>query len=298
MIAVIRYKTPYFINKRDRLFISFALGNDVSLRCVLGLPTLLALCELINLVKGGFICSEIGRTFPLTCIAVNKILEYSRSIHQLRRWSQKRLDYKFAKIHRTSSMMKDVDGLSRHIDVLIYRYLTQARSMHLVDIAKRPFSYSFDSFISCSNPRRVTASNSTITTETYSPLPHFQLFSIFHFILHPYLFFNHIPSQNLLLISFITLFPLKTLFCYLLTPLLPLLVHSFLFGLEEQLHTSDSKQTCTVIVLLPCSQNLLYRNIQHSHIFFIALNYLQIFVVYLISRLQNNVFTTIRTLGH
>ena len=67
-------------------------------------------------------------------------------------------------------MMKDVDGLSRHIDVLIHRYLAQACSMRLVEIAKRPFAYSFDSFISCSNPRRVTISDSTITTEASSTL--------------------------------------------------------------------------------------------------------------------------------
>ena len=66
MTAIIRYRTPYFINKRDPLFVYFALGNDVSLQCVLGLPTLLALSGLINLVKGEFLCSEIGRTFPLT----------------------------------------------------------------------------------------------------------------------------------------------------------------------------------------------------------------------------------------
>ena len=66
MTAVIRYKTPYFFNKSEPFFISFALDNDVSLWCVLGLPTLLALGELINLVKGEFICSEIGQTFPLT----------------------------------------------------------------------------------------------------------------------------------------------------------------------------------------------------------------------------------------
>ena len=34
--------------------------------CVLGLPTLVALGELINLVKGEFICSEIDCTLPLT----------------------------------------------------------------------------------------------------------------------------------------------------------------------------------------------------------------------------------------
>ena len=42
MTAVIRYRNPYLVNKRDPLFISFALGNDVLLRRVLGLPTLLA----------------------------------------------------------------------------------------------------------------------------------------------------------------------------------------------------------------------------------------------------------------
>ena len=72
MTAVIRYRTPYFIHKRDPLFIYFALGNDVSLRCVLGLSTLLALGGLINLVKGEFICSEIGRTFPLTLDPLGK----------------------------------------------------------------------------------------------------------------------------------------------------------------------------------------------------------------------------------
>ena len=66
MTAIIRYKIPYFINKRDPLFIYFDLGSDVSLRCVLVLPNLLALGGFFNLVKGEFICSEIGRAFPLT----------------------------------------------------------------------------------------------------------------------------------------------------------------------------------------------------------------------------------------
>ena len=195
-------------------------------------------------------------------------------------------------------MMKDVDGLSRLIDVLIHHYLTQARSMRLADIAKRPFAYSFGSFISCSNPRRVTASEITITTEKSSTLPHFQLFIILHFTLLPYLLFNHIPFQNLLHIPFITLFPLMTLLGSLLTQLLPLSVHSFLFGLKERLQTSDSKQTSTIIILLPSSPNLLYHNIQHSNIFFITLKSLKIFLVHHISRHQHNVFTTIRTLRH
>ena len=66
MAAVIRYRTPYLVNKRDPLFIYFSLENDVSLRCVLGLPTLLTIGGLINLVKGEFFCSDIDRTFALS----------------------------------------------------------------------------------------------------------------------------------------------------------------------------------------------------------------------------------------
>ena len=65
MIAVIRYKTPYLSNKRDPLSIYFALANDVSLRYVLELLTLLALGGL-NLVTGEFICSGINQICPLT----------------------------------------------------------------------------------------------------------------------------------------------------------------------------------------------------------------------------------------
>ena len=50
MIAVLRYKTPYIVAGKGPI-LSFALGNDVSLRGVLGLPTLLAMGADINLVK-------------------------------------------------------------------------------------------------------------------------------------------------------------------------------------------------------------------------------------------------------
>ena len=52
MTAVIRYKTPYFINKRDPSFFSSVLSNNVALRYVLGFPTLLASGGFIYLVKG------------------------------------------------------------------------------------------------------------------------------------------------------------------------------------------------------------------------------------------------------
>ena len=116
------------------------------------------------------------------------------------------------------------------------------------------------------------------------PFPHFQLFIILQFTLLYRLFFSHIPFQTLLLLSFITLFPLKILFGSLLIPSLPLSIHSFSFGLGEQLQTSDSKQTCIIVVLLPSFQNLLYHNISHSPIFFITFTCLTIISVRLISR--------------
>ena len=66
MTAVIGYSTPYFINKREPLLISFALSNEVFLRCVLGFSTLFVLGGFIDLLKGEFVCFEINRTFPLT----------------------------------------------------------------------------------------------------------------------------------------------------------------------------------------------------------------------------------------
>ena len=65
MTAFIRYRTPYLDNNRNPLFIFFALSNNVSLRCVIWLPTQLSQSGLIDLVKGTFFYSELNRTFPL-----------------------------------------------------------------------------------------------------------------------------------------------------------------------------------------------------------------------------------------
>lgn len=48
----IRYFTLYLIKNHDHLFISFTLGNDVSLHCIIGLPILLFSGGIIDLVKG------------------------------------------------------------------------------------------------------------------------------------------------------------------------------------------------------------------------------------------------------
>jgi len=64
MTAIIRYKTPYIIAGKGPFILSFVLGKDVSLRNVLGLPTLLAMGADINLVKGLLSCIELNRDFP------------------------------------------------------------------------------------------------------------------------------------------------------------------------------------------------------------------------------------------
>ena len=89
-----------------------------------------------------------GKKFYWFCdyVTVREILEYSGNIHQLRRWSQELLGYEFPIIHHVARMMKDVDGLSRHIDILIHCHLTQAARMRADDVAQRPSVYSCDTF--------------------------------------------------------------------------------------------------------------------------------------------------------
>ena len=86
-------------------------------------------------------------------------------------------------------MMKDVDGLSHHIDSLIHRFIVQDYSMRAKDIIRRPFAYCHDTFTSYSNPRRVVASATAVVTTSSSNLP--PLFIVHHslinFILTPVL---------------------------------------------------------------------------------------------------------------
>ena len=65
MTVVIRYHTPFLINKQDSLILSFALGKDVALRSILGLPFLLAMGATLNLPLGKLVCFELNFTFPL-----------------------------------------------------------------------------------------------------------------------------------------------------------------------------------------------------------------------------------------
>ena len=61
MNLVIRYRTPYLINNTSLLIISFALGNDVVLRSILGIPCLLVMSVVVDLVQGQVVCSELNQ---------------------------------------------------------------------------------------------------------------------------------------------------------------------------------------------------------------------------------------------
>ena len=105
------------------------------------------------------------------CVAVKEISEYTGNIHQLQCWSQELFGYEFAIIHSVTSMMKDADGLSRYIDVLIHCYFAQAARVRADNVVQRPFVYSYDAFNTCSSPRRITPSDVTIVTKQSSLLP-------------------------------------------------------------------------------------------------------------------------------
>ena len=65
MTTIIRYIAPYTVAGKEYFVLSFALGNDVSLRSVLGLPTLLGIGADVNFVKALLSCIEVNRSFPL-----------------------------------------------------------------------------------------------------------------------------------------------------------------------------------------------------------------------------------------
>ena len=122
-------------------------------------------------------------------------MEYSDNIRHLRRWSQELLGYEFTIIHRVARMMKDVDGSSRHIDVLIHRYLTQAARMRADDVAQRPSVYSCDTFNTCSNPCRITTSDVTIVTKSSPPPPCTLNNSSFHNQFHIHVYRTILPNH-------------------------------------------------------------------------------------------------------
>ena len=114
------------------------------------------------------------------CNTIIEVLEYTRSIHQIRRWSQKIFAYDLSIIHRPAKMMKDIDACSRSINTLIYWHLVYAYSIRCRNIISRPYAKSHNVSHHCSNLRHISVPSTTsITTSSSvtfrSTLHHFSL---------------------------------------------------------------------------------------------------------------------------
>ena len=72
MTTVIRYRTVYLINNISSLILSFALGDNVALRNVFGIPCLLAMGAVVDLVQGHLKCSELNQDFNLQLDSLGK----------------------------------------------------------------------------------------------------------------------------------------------------------------------------------------------------------------------------------
>ena len=114
-------------------------------------------------------------------------------------------------------MMKDVVGLSRYIDSLFYRYLVQAYTMRAADTAQRSFAYCHDTFTSCSNPRRVVASDTIVVTKLSSTLSPLLIVHHSPVNLFQHQFYNQFLLSDINHQFFIILFHLEIFFGYLLT---------------------------------------------------------------------------------
>ena len=86
-------------------------------------------------------------------------------------------------------MIKDVDSVSRCVDPLVHQYNTTFFGLHIEDVTKYPFAYSFDVFIRCANPRHVSAADTlslsisivsitSISTLYHIPIKFSRVFSI------------------------------------------------------------------------------------------------------------------------
>lgn len=78
--------------------------------------------------------------------SIHKILEYDGHTHMLCRYSQEMLVYNFTCIHRPSTMMRDVDVLSRMHDPLVAAHLLLASQLKGKDAKLRPEAYSANYF--------------------------------------------------------------------------------------------------------------------------------------------------------
>ena len=139
-------------------------------------------------------------------------------------------------------MMKDIDELFRHIDPLIHRYLVQASHMRIDDITVRPFVYSYNLLLTCSNPRR-----DTILLPTRHLLYHLLFFSSYRLftppppsVSRPTFLRSSSTSKPTSTTSHIIVLP-EDILCILVRKFIAICSNSFVFSCEMYLLIQPSR---------------------------------------------------------
>lgn len=163
-------------------------------------------------------------------------------------------------------MMKDTDGISRHVDLLIYHCLIQANLVRTVDVTVRLFTYSYDLFSTYSNSRRVTTS-----TNPLAPIPSSILPSLKNHLL-PSVSCSTCFNVLLLLLNLhwsllIFFFHQKILYDYLSIMALPHSVHSSHLG-QVVLLSFFSKDHFEITILYLSYFLIPYLKVDYSSSFF------------------------------
>ena len=65
MIAIVRHKSPYLINNTSPLILSIVLGTKVLLCSVIGIPYILAMGVVVDLMRDQLVYSEMNNEFPM-----------------------------------------------------------------------------------------------------------------------------------------------------------------------------------------------------------------------------------------
>ena len=166
-------------------------------------------------------------------------------------------------------MMKDVDTLSRHPNLLIDQYLATYCVIRSRNIRSRTFAYNYDVFHRCSNSHHVKASfRVLVSTSPSTPTPavihHFYL----QFLQLPSLLnlpTNSTPTSNVfispeqytwlsfdsIIPSFSSLFILRLHVLFIILPLKQMLsiIASYPFSLLIQLSIT---QHCSIFIIICC----------------------------------------------
>ena len=124
-----------------------------------------------------------GELFFLICDynSIKEILKFTRSAHQLRRWSHEIFGYEFIIVHHFINMIKDIDTLFRNIKFLIHQYLITVSITHYDYLKAHPVTYTYDVFQSYLNPHHVKYLTSILIQPQLHPCT-------FYTPLHSYLF--------------------------------------------------------------------------------------------------------------